>query len=407
MTINTIFSFNTVPGRFYSTFGCWCKHWFIALFAPVLSLLGYIPTSWQLEARLDYNNRDLLVGYSCRALFDVVVSELRSRMKDDYQLRGVCTPFLHTGFQRIIDWQNVDADYLDIDNKYQFKVDDDKLRERDFLLITHVFGAPFPVGDLITRYKQLNPNGIIIEDCVQAGFLDDMANPHHPRSNVVLFSCGQDKIPVAFGGGLAFFCDTAHRDRVKLYTELHLPMDGYFSRLTHVSKKLLTLVVYNSKYVIAALKSMLYVVGYSPSRFALSYRKNVSGFVHERARYLKRPSAGQMASIGVAVDRCYNKERERCEQVRHIVQSEHHEYFPWTKSLGFKSSNFYTHIYIPDHEKDTFVKKMDQKGAIVLNQQSWFVNADASPVAYNICEHLMMLPSLHTLSEPELKTLLC
>lgn len=391
--------YNTVPGRFYSTLWYWLKHLLIAIFAPILWLCGYEVTAEQLM--ID-STRHLLVGYSCRSLFDIILSEMKAR-SDTPRLQGVCTPFLHTGFHRIIDWQGVDSTYLDLDINYRIIADEDKLRHRSFLLITHVFGNPFDVDALIKTFRNLNPNGVIIEDCVQAGIFN--GTPTWNRSSdIVLFSCGQDKIPVAFGGGFGLFIKAEYRDRIKFIVDM-LPADNYFSRVIIVAKKLLTLIVYNSKWLISLIKALLHAYGYSPSRFALKYRKNISGFVHEREQYLKRPSQGQLISIWVAFERSYTEEAIRSRSVRRMLMDLYPEYFPWKDNLqNTMSSNFYTHVYVPD--KETFLQKMEDRGAIVLDQQSWYVNQEQSPTAYDILQHIMMLPSLDMLNNDEITALL-
>lgn len=331
-----------------------------------------------------------IYSFSCRTLFFAIVNSYKKK------LNIVTTPFLHTGFNAIVRDHNVK--YIDIKDDYQFEIND-QLKDKDILLISHTFGFPFKINNLIKKFKEYNRDGIVIEDCVQGGF----CYQGNKESDIRLFSCGQDKIPVALGGGYGIFKNNVVQNKV--YEELETyPTESYWKRFLVLLEKLFITIIYNSPLIVYALKVVCYLMNMKYSDFAHSFRKKIPGFVHDRSAYCKRPSNAQKWSIVDSLIRTY-PEKEQYERKRKVFYDnlKNKKVLPWAKYFDYgKSSNFYNHIFIKN--KKMFFEKMNKFGIICMDQQSWYVD-ESTPKAFKLKEHLVLIPNFKNLNDNEIKML--
>ena len=380
---------NAVPGYIRGSVFEWFSH----LWCTIASLYTSRETVNKrlgdvLDTQYKLTDTEYLYGYSSRSLFHACVDGIKNRYGRPVNI--VTTPFLHTGFQRIINWTGSKGTYLDL-TQYQPSWTDDQLANQDLLLITHVFGNPFEIAQLVSRFRELNPEGVVVEDCVQAGFISNYTGSR--LVDLALFSAGQDKIPVGFGGGIGIFRNH------QLYSQtqdqlLSLPVDGWWSRFTHLLFKIVFIILYNFRPVIWLFKLGLRMLCISPTKFTVRFRKKVPGFVHSYEKYYKQPSVSQLLSIEKALVRDYSVDYfttiSKREQFIHGLGRSGSNYLPWRQVLDYPtSSNYYNHIYVEN--KDLFTRLMDKRNMIVVDQQSWYVD-ESSPTAKRLQDRMMLIP---------------
>ena len=339
----------------------------------------------------------MVVGYSSRCLFDVFLSNLKGRK--------ICvTPFLHTGFQRIIEWNRYETYVIDVtDDCRLMEIDLEQLAGCDAVLITHIFGHQLDVDALITQAEHLNIP--VFEDCVQAGFIS--AYQGHPKATISIFSGGQDKLPVSFGGGLGIV--RSPEAYAQLSDELALlPVDRGYQRWLHLVKKVPIILSYNTKWVLWLVMNLVAWFGIPSYAFAEKFRQNIPGFVHDRQQYLKQPSVYQLLSIQHSLERGYAGLEKLCRRGRNLfltaLQEKKARYLPWYQSLRYgDSSNFYYHLHVDN--VDQHLRLLDQNGFCAMVQQSWYVDGEQAPNAARLVDHLIILPSFMMLSPNAIVTL--
>jgi dTDP-4-amino-4,6-dideoxygalactose transaminase len=339
----------------------------------------------------------IVAGYSSRCLFDLFLAGLGGR-------KISVTPFLHTGFQRIIDWNGYEADVLDVDRECRLEpVDPDRLQECDAVLITHVFGGRFDVDDLVAQANRLGVP--VFEDCVQSGFINRY--PGHRGADVAVFSGGQDKVPVSFGGGLAVVRNDAVfgplRDAVDA-----LPSEPHAGRLKFLLGKVPIVTLYNSRAALLLMMASLRLLNTPTYQLAASFRKNVSGFVHDRTKYHLKPSAALLASMLRGLKRDYTEVERRCRTHRRMfleaLGDRKDDYLPWHEALKYAdSTNFYHHLRVDDPQR--FIRLLDAHGFCAMHQQSWHVDRTQAPVAADLNDHLIIIPSLLSLTPSSIREL--
>jgi dTDP-4-amino-4,6-dideoxygalactose transaminase len=381
----------SVPGYIHTTFQDYLYHfWFFitGLFTRRARVVSQIQRLAQ--QMYFFSETQVVVGYSSRCLFDVFLSNLGGRK--------ICvTPFLHTGFQRIIEWNQYETYVIDVSEDCRLgDIDTAQLASCDAVLITHVFGYPLDVDALVRQARDLKIP--VFEDCVQAGFIS--AYQGHPDATISIFSGGQDKLPVSFGGGLGAVRSPEVYARL-VENLARLPLDKGYQRWLHLVKKVPILLAYNAKSVLWLMMNLMAWLKVPSYAFAEKFRQNLPGFVHDRQRYLKQPSVFQLLSIRHSIARRYADLERECRKKRNLFLTALHEkksrYLPWYQTLRYKAStNFYFHLHVADVER--VLRLLDQAGFCAMPQQSWYADRAKAPTAARLVDNMVILPSFMTLS---------
>ena len=135
----------------------------------IRSALDYIPISntaffgsvadcfypYRPESYIKHNNRDVILGYSCRSLFDTIMNYYTTKNK---QLRILTTPIHHTSFRNIIEKyvkpENIFI--LEMNESFNEIVSIPKTKDVDLCIISHLFGQDLKM-DIIEDYWTLLP----------------------------------------------------------------------------------------------------------------------------------------------------------------------------------------------------------------------------------------------------------
>lgn len=141
-----------------------------------------------------YPSHQYVLGYSTRSLFNLIINKLVKRKFKSI----LVTPWLHSSFYHILKDSGLKIEVIDYDENFNL-IFPDNIKSK-CILISHNFGSDkFLWGKLEPLINEKNL--YVIEDRVQGGFYSRPL--YNENTEIVLFSGGQDKIPVSFGGGIA------------------------------------------------------------------------------------------------------------------------------------------------------------------------------------------------------------
>ena len=133
-------------------------------------------------------------------------------------------------------------------------------------------------------------------------------------------------------------------------------------------------------------------------QFANIYRKNYSGFIRNRTIYLQQPSLGLMKSLSRGIDRLPKDSFNKRKYFLNCLGEHHDTFVPWHSDM--ESTNYYFHVKVNDPEN--MLKVLSHFGYCAMPQQSFFVDPSQAPKAYQLKEHLIILPCPDNLSFKEL-----
>lgn len=358
------------------------------------------------ESNIKYNNREVILGYSCRSLFDTIMNYYTTKNK---QLRILTTPIHHTSFRNIIE------KYVKPENIYILEMNDSfneiisipKQNQIDLCIISHLFGQDLKMN-IIEDYKKKNPNCVIIEDRVQGGhYYKQFSNN---SIDISLYSTGMDKKPCALGGGFVNIRNNFHEkfllknfilNQIKNY-----PQQYFYHRIINLFKKIPTLLLYNSKVIIGGVLSFLNLFGLDINSFAIKYRKTNPGFQHNH--FNKNPSNGTLVSMHKSFNRVYEIEKQYFEVTNKFFNAlnfnTRKKYFPWVRENFLLTP--YNTIYIED--KDLFIKFFKKLKIPILENPTWkmfnfkYKNYDKYEKFNN---SLIYIPSLPIMTDKEINYL--
>lgn len=386
----------------------------------IRSALDYIPISntaflgsvtdcfypYRPESYIKHNNRDVILGYSCRSLFDTIMNYYTTKNK---QLRILTTPIHHTSFRNIIEKyvkpENIFI--LEMNESFNEIVSIPKTNEVDLCIISHLFGQDLKM-DIIEDYKKKYPNCVIIEDRVQGGhYYKHFSNN---SIDISLYSTGMDKKPCALGGGFVNIRNQFHEkillknyilNQIKKY-----PQEYFYHRIITLFKKIPTLLLYNSKLIIGGVLSFFDFFGLDINSFATKYRKTNPGFQHNN--FNKNPSNGTLRSIHKSFTRVYNIERKYFKVTDTFFNllnfNTRKKYFPWVRE-NYLLTPYNT---ISVENKDKFIKFLKKFKIPIIENPTWKVfnfNYKNSERYQKFNDSLIYIPSLPIMENFEINYL--
>ena len=245
------------------------------------------------------DNQRILIGFSCRSLFETGLTALKaspyfiSKRDKSSSLKIVTTPIHHKSYVAIMEKMTDSIEVLSLtDNMTAIVLDhhaEEMIKTCDVIVVTHLFGQSFDLTELIAlknRYQK-----ILIVDGVMAG----ARNATHTTLGIDLdiYSTGQDKRPVAVGGG---YCIPRHEAFAEMEAEtLSYPVVGRLERLKKILNTFFLRVLYQHRpfhlFLLAAMK----LFHIKLSNVTGVVRKSNPGFQHDG--YLLCPNESMVQSV--------------------------------------------------------------------------------------------------------------
>ena len=389
----------------------------------IRSSLDYIPISnraflgsiinsfnpYRPEAFIKYNNKEVILGYSCRSLFDTILNYYKTKNKN---IKILTTPIHHTSFRNIIE------KYVEPENIYILDFNESfneisalptslKKNKIDLCIISHMFGQDLKM-DIIKDFKIKNPNCIIIEDRVQGGYFHK--NFSNDFIDIALYSTGMDKKPCALGGGFAYIRNNFYQSmKLRKYIKDKInnyPQQYFYSRIISLIKKIPTLLLYNSKIFIGGLLSIFNFFGIDINNFAIKYRKTNPGFQHNN--FNLNPSNGTLISIHESFTKVFNIEYKYYSVTNKFFKAldkkVKKKFFPWVRE-DFLLTPYNT---ISIKNKDKFIKFFSKHNIHILPNPTWkifnfeYKNSDKYKLFNN---SIIYIPSLPIMTDSEINYL--
>jgi len=342
----------------------------------------------------NYTNNYGIFGFSCRSLFKIFVTEYLENKTD----RILVSPWIHSAFYKILKESTLKIYSLDYDENFNLIYPDD-YKSCSYILISHNFGNKEKLKELYQLSK--NHNIKIIEDMVQGGIIfDEKLDDNNLLS---LYSGGQDKIPVSYGGGFGITDDS------ELYYIMNkkiesLPEDTLFNRFVHIFKKIPLYLLYQNQWLINLVILCYQIYQFvcrlfsyeieNPEILVSSIRKSYPGFKHNG--YMLKPSVGQLNSMLYSLENLPYLDIFKTKINRLLFYEKNKQ--PWFTNF-IRNVNYYSHIFSKDKN---FIAKMSKKGYLCIQQQTWRSFSDVN----NHLDNVYLLPNLGNFNLKQLKKLI-
>lgn len=358
---------------------CGVAAFFYHLAISILHLLGLgRPCPHKLGVRRDNN---IVVAQSCRAIF----YEIWGKMIPE-NARVLTNPFHHTSYVRIMGSSNRNLVICGQRNNVLLEPENEDPKDFTAVVITHMLGRDFE-APWLKRWKEENPNLLLIEDRVQGGLLSDDKDSIY---DVSLYSTGQDKLPNFMGGGFASVHSKTHP---RLYDELAdaieaLPFESAWARVMFLVKKIPTVLIYNVPMVTRAVEWAMYTFfGFSRCDLTDTYRKKNPGFMHHG--FAIRPSPALLQSMEPLLDFApwVEKQRDCTRRFRLFLSKLDPAVRPFVQPFGADTSCCYFFVSLPDFKRSRAM--LGERGVITINNQTYVALAP---------EHAPALHGLTTLA---------
>lgn len=362
-----------------------------------------------------------IYGYSCRCLFEVLLSIFfQNSQISNKKILLYTTAYHHTSFKLIIE-KYIPKENIKILEINDFKVvafnetENATVNENiiNIVVVSHMFGQDLDLYNLAKK-KESN-NLIIIEDRVQGGGLSKKFS--HDCVDMSLYSYGMDKRPVALGGGCLYINKNSIHQKLLLSlknqiveTIESLQEETRTNRFFSLSNKIPTYFIYNYSWVPKYLFKFFEYIGYKQYEIIDRYRKNNPGFVHNN--YLKKPSIPLLKSIYENSENYVIIESTLIKKYRIFYYGFGKEFietfFPWIdyNNKNIKIVTLYNTIFIPDIYINKFKNKMDEFRIPYYKNPTWkSIDSITSNNYSKFLNNLYYLPSLYNMNNIEIKEL--
>jgi len=389
----------------------------------IRSALDYIPISnsaflgsvvdsfnpFRPDAFIKCKNKETILGYSCRSLFDTIMNYYKNKNNN---LKILTTPIHHTSFRNIIE------KYVEPNNIFILDMNESfneitalpkslKNNQIDLCIISHMFGQDLKMN-IIKNFKINNPNCIIIEDRVQGGhFYKEFS---HDFIDIALYSTGMDKKPCALGGGFVYIKNNFYKnEELKIYVKNKInnyPQQYFYHRIINLFKKIPTFLLYNSKLILGGIFKIFNFFNIDINNFAAKYRKKYPGFFHND--YNKNPSNGTLTSIYKSLKRVSDIEYQYYtvsnKFFNALDKKTKKKFFPWVKN-DYLLTPYNT---ISVENTDDFCNFLKKNNIISHKNPTWkifnfeYKNSDYYETFNN---SLVYIPSLPIMNDSEINFL--
>eukprot|EP00485_Elphidium_margaritaceum_P009822 CAMPEP_0202694308 /NCGR_PEP_ID=MMETSP1385-20130828/8197_1 /ASSEMBLY_ACC=CAM_ASM_000861 /TAXON_ID=933848 /ORGANISM="Elphidium margaritaceum" /LENGTH=388 /DNA_ID=CAMNT_0049350125 /DNA_START=128 /DNA_END=1291 /DNA_ORIENTATION=- len=337
---------------------------------------------------------NVVVTHSCRTIFYCIIESLLQRKQDRIKI-GCCSMQFGSFYTLLRSLQmdesrNVHIDFYEIDLNASdcsldtASVDEQQVSDCDLIICQHFFGVPLSQTVLFELGKKYDIP--VLEDCVQSGSLFGQYKGHQ-QADVCIWSCGLDKTPSCFGGGLGYFANSKHGQQ--LLSAVNGALDTFaVERLGHRAVALLNQTIHlvmarNHFSVNAVVATFFYFKWYKAHGkikwydASLKMRKNksITPFQHQASLFLSKPSIAQLYSIRYGLNKNYshiilNEITKRKLFLDNIPKRYHTVLFPWLNDKALKAYE-------------------ENRG---VGEFSWVFSADGDRIALNdyLCDHYII-----------------
>lgn len=343
--------------------------WIAACNHYVLGVPTYLPFGWLhfyhhlliyiSQSKHSLNDGNKLYGINAKSLF---ITALKAVQPSDKKLKILATPIHHKSFVTIMEKMfDTEISILELTDDFTKIIIDENLIEKcDIIVVTHLFGRCFDLKYLSHLKRKYNK--ILIVDSVLAG-----ENSFNTEIDVNIYSCGQDKRPVSFGGG--YCCVNNPSLKNKMIKILYsYPEQSSRQRLFKLLNTMTIYTLYMNRNLHLLIFFFLRLTGIKLSSVVKTARKTNSGF--ELPEYLLRPNYNFCSAI--YHETCNNYSCNRIENIYSISWVCYLRYFPpeMIKELypyytGCVASNPiilpYNQIRIPENQVEQFIDFCDNK----------------------------------------------
>lgn len=253
-----------------------------------------------------YDGHKMLFGFSCRSIFETAMLVLQRDLKSGKPLRVLTTPVHHKSLvqimERLIDTDSIEVLTLDKRNRNIVvdKATEEAVKNCDVIVVTHMFGRNFDLRELIALKTKYNK--ILIVDSVLGGARTSTCA--ETGIDLDIYSTGQDKRPIAIGGG---YCIPRNRAFDSLEAEiLAYPVVSRMDRLYKIANTFLLRQIYNNKTWLFILVTVAPLLGLKVTSVVSNVRQQNPGFDHDG--YLRCPSVSMCRSIQRELSRVQSME---------------------------------------------------------------------------------------------------
>jgi hypothetical protein len=364
-----------VPTYIPLDFKQWCNH-----------LMLFIKPS--ADYTFDYfnYNKYIVYGFSARSIFNVIL-DVVSEYYNKPMVKVLTTPIHHTSFVSILETKTDEIDIIDLSYDFSELVYDDKLekqvKECDIIVVTHLFGKTFNLDKLITLKNKYNK--LLIVDSIMAG---KHTMNKQKDYDIDIYSTGQDKRPIALGGGYCLI-----KDLILLFK---------------IINTLFLYIVYTNYTLQLLINLVIRIIGVKFSDCIATIRKKNPGFEH--TNYMICPNNSLIESIRYEVFKTDN-----CNKIEELYTNSWSIYLTYLdKDVIDKYYPFYSktdlvvlpynQIRIPSHLKKLFINYCDEKMIACLPNQN-YATFKVSNKKYNLFVSEIM--NIVTVISSETKELHC
>mmetsp|Transcript_8326 Transcript_8326/g.14109 ORF Transcript_8326/g.14109 Transcript_8326/m.14109 type:complete len:444 (+) Transcript_8326:128-1459(+) len=320
------------------------------------------------------DNQKILIGFSCRSLFETSLNVLKESSylsnNKNKALRILATPIHHKSYVEIMERIGTSIEVMPFQDSMRGilvnKETEKMVKNCDIIVVTHLFGRSFDLSELIELKNRHNK--ILIVDGVMGGCRSDTHNTI--GIDLDLYSTGQDKRPVAVGGG---YCIARHEAFSGMEERtLSYRVVGRIERLKKILNTWMLRVLYQHRplYIVALFAMKLLNV--QLSSVTGSIRKGNPGF--DSDNYLLCPSEAMVQSVKLELPNilCMEDRYKACwkKYLTLLPPDVRHTFYPFYED-GEDVILPYNQILLPPGHEDKFLKFCDRYMIGCLGNQNY------------------------------------
>ena len=331
-------------------------------------------TNLEIQNSREYN---IVYGFAARSLLQTFLDVQKTPLKI------LTTPIHHTSFINILnDYNTKIMEFTDDYRELIFTEQD--IIDADIVIVTHLFGRNFSLEQLKTICVKYNT--LLFIDAI-TGFKEHSNPSLNDNADITLYSAGQDKRPVALGGGFAIIKDAQICTDMKNLIATY-PKQTNWHRLLQLINLFFIRIVY--MYPIVHLLIHLYakVRKQKLSTIVSAIRKFNSGFAEND--YMYEPHASLVASLDFELTYCQEETKDNVVQYKECwteylsnlnekVLRENYPFYDKYESI----SQPYHQIFISDEQKRKEFANICDKFMLPCIKSTNYNVLDDAPIKYH------------------------
>ena len=250
-------------------------------------------------------NENTIYGYAARNLLQTFLNT----QPDDIKI--LTTPIHHTSFIKILNNCNVKIMNFTDDYRNLIYTEED-IMKADVIIVTHLFGRNFNIKNLYSMCKQHNK--LLFIDAITGFKQPPEQLLQSTNADITLYSSGQDKRPVALGGGIAIVrnANLCHNMKCEIRK---FPKETNWKRFKNLINLFFIRILYTSSFIQFLIHLYIKIRKQKLSEIVDIIRTSNSGFSNND--YLYAPHVSLVASLDFEIN--YGQE-EMLKNVDHYRQ---------------------------------------------------------------------------------------